>query len=162
MRSGKGQGRRIACPTKLESTPFAAKPRCATIAVLASVGLLCSQPPRSVWDGVYTEEQAKRGQALYGRECASCHGALLAGGEEAPPLAGDAFLANWNGLTVGDLFERMRTSMPQDDPARLSRQQNADILAYLLSGNRFPAGKTELENRTEMLKQIRFEASKPR
>src|ERR1700680_1017284 len=85
---------------------------------------------RSVWDGVYTQEQAERGHALYNQHCTSCHGDALAGGEEAPPLAGGQFLANWDGLTVGDLFERMRRSMPQNDPGGLSRQENANILAY--------------------------------
>ena len=117
---------------------------------------------RSVWDGVYTEEQSARGQAVYRKECGSCHGPELTGGESAPPLTGAAFLANWSGLTVGDLFERMRVSMPQDDPGRVSRQQHADILAFLLSANRFPAGKTELDKQTEVLKLIRFEAEKPK
>src|SRR5436190_16742407 len=64
-------------------------------------------------------------------------------------------------LTLGDLFERMRTSMPQNDPGGLSRQQNADILAYVLSSNKFPAGTTELGRDTEALKQIRFQSLKP-
>ena len=97
------------------------------------VGLAWAETNRSVWDGVYTEEQAKRGQAVYAKECAACHGAELTGGESAPPLTGIAFLANWNGLTVGDLLERMRVSMPQDDPTRVSRQQHADIAAFLLA-----------------------------
>ena len=117
--------------------------------------------PRSVWDGVYTQEQAERGHALYNQHCASCHGDTLAGGDVPPPLAGADFLSNWNGLTVGDLFERIRRSMPQDNPGRLSRQQNADILAYIFSFNKFPAGKTELAHDTELLKQIRIEATKP-
>ena len=116
----------------------------------------------SVWDGVYTDDQAKRGQPLYSRHCASCHGEQLTGGEDSPPLTCGAFLANWNGLTMGDLFERIRVSMPQDRPGRLSRQQNADILAYVLSVNQFPPGKTELAIDTERLKQIRFEAAKPK
>jgi mono/diheme cytochrome c family protein len=115
---------------------------------------------QSVWDGVYSEEQAKRGQPLYSRYCSSCHGEQLTGGEDSPPLTGGAFIANWNGLTVGDLFERIRVSMPQDHPGRLTRQQNADILAYVLSANQFPAGKTDLPAETERLKQIRFEAAK--
>jgi S-disulfanyl-L-cysteine oxidoreductase SoxD len=114
----------------------------------------------SVWQGVYTEEQAKRGQPLYGKYCASCHGEQLTGGEDSPPLTGGAFLANWNGLTLGDLFERIRVSMPQDRPGRLTRQQNADILAYVLGANQFPAGQAELPTETERLKQIRFEAAK--
>jgi len=78
---------------------------------------------RSVWDGVYTEEQAKRGESVYRKECAACHGDLLAGAESAPPLTGGAFLANWNGLTIGDLFDRIRKTMPQSAPGRLTRQQ---------------------------------------
>jgi quinoprotein glucose dehydrogenase len=116
---------------------------------------------RSVWDGVYTQEQAERGHSLYNEHCTSCHGDTLAGGEVAPPLAGGDFLANWNGLTVGDLFERIRRSMPQNDPGRLSRQEDADVLTYILSFNKFPAGKTELAHNTELLKQIRIEATKP-
>src|SRR6266478_1833947 len=82
---------------------------------------------RSVWDGVYTEEQAQRGQPLYRESCASCHGDTLKGAAEAPPLSGGPFMANWNGLTLGDLFERIRRTMPQDKPGRLSRQYKADI-----------------------------------
>jgi len=114
----------------------------------------------SVWQGVYTEEQSKRGQQFYIKYCASCHGEQLTGGEDSPPLTGGAFLANWNGLTVGDLFERIRVSMPQDRPGRLTRQQNADILAYVLGMNQFPAGQAELPTETDRLKQIRFEAAK--
>jgi len=86
---------------------------------------------------------------------------MLTGGEAAPPLTGGEFLANWNGLTVRDLFERIRISMPADRPGALSGAQTADILAHMLHVNQFPAGKTELERQTEILKQIRFEAMKP-
>ena len=115
----------------------------------------------SVWDGVYTEEQSKRGEEIYKKECAACHGDSLAGGESAPALTGGAFLANWNGLTLGDLFDRIRKTMPQSAPGRLSRQQNADILAFMLSANKFPAGKAELYKQSEMLKEIRFVSEKP-
>ena len=137
------------------------------IAVVAIVGLLwigafhsalrAQQASRSVWDGVYTEEQAKRGAALFSQYCAQCHGTELQGGEEAPSLAGGAFTANWNGLTVGDLSERVRVTMPPDNPNRINRQQNVDILSHVLRANGFPAGQTELEARTEVLKQIRIE-----
>jgi mono/diheme cytochrome c family protein len=118
---------------------------------------LGAQTTRSVWDGVYSEDQAKRGSELYAKQCASCHGAELTGGESAPALVGDGFLSNWNGTTVGDLFERIRKSMPQDDPGKLSRQQNADILAFIFSVNKFPVGKTDLDRETEVLKLIKFE-----
>ena len=125
----------------------------------AAAGLV-AQTTRSVWDGVYTSEQSKRGQDLYAKECASCHGSDLSGGESAPPLTGAGFLSNWTGLTVGDLFERTRVSMPQNDPGKLSRQQNADIIAYTLSMNRFPAGKAELDKAALALKQIRVDPEK--
>ena len=136
------------------------------VAIAAPLGLLRAQAPassdsRSVWDGVYTEEQAKRGEPVYHKECAACHGDMLTGGESAPPLTGGAFLANWNGLTMGDLFDRIRKTMPQTNPGRLTRQQDADILAFMLSVNKFPAGKAELYRQSEMLKEIRFEAAKP-
>ena len=121
-----------------------------------------AQTSRSVWDGVYNEDQARRGEALYSRECASCHGADLAGADEIAALSGPAFLANWDSLTVGDLSERVRVSMPPNKPGRLSRQQIADILCHVLSVNDFPAGKTELDPKIETLKQIRIEATNPK
>jgi mono/diheme cytochrome c family protein len=129
-------------------------------AVLAAAILGWGLAPRSVWDGVYTDEQAKRGAALYAKECAGCHGTQLTGGEEAPALTGSTFTSNWNGMTLGDLFERTRTTMPQNDPSKVSRQQHADILAFVLSFNKFPAGKAELDKQTEVLREIRFEAEK--
>jgi len=121
-----------------------------------------AQPPtKSVWEGVYTEDQAKRGGPMYSEFCASCHGPELMGGEMAPPLASGDFLSGWDGLTVGDLFERIRISMPQNAPGSLSGQQNADILAFMFSANRFPTGQTELSNSAMMLKAIKFEAKKP-
>jgi mono/diheme cytochrome c family protein len=113
---------------------------------------------RSVWDGVYTTEQAKRGETLYGQSCAACHGATLEGGEMAPPLTGGQFNSNWTGLSLGDLFERTRISMPQNNPGGLSRLQYADVLAYMLSAGSFPGGKSELPRDVETLKQISFDA----
>ena len=134
------------------------------VAVLGiMIGLAAvAQTTRTVWDGVYTDDQAKRGEGLYAKECGSCHGTELTGGEAAPPLTGDAFYANWNGLTLGDLFERIRISMPQNAPGSLSRQQNADILAFILKVNQFPAGKAELDRSTDILKTIKFDSTKPK
>ncbi|HSL22750.1 MAG TPA: c-type cytochrome [Vicinamibacterales bacterium] len=116
---------------------------------------------RSVWDGVYTMEQARRGEAVYARECAHCHGQTLEGnGEGAGALAGIEFLSMWNGLTLGDMMDRVRLTMPLDKPGTLDRQQHADVLAYIVSANKFPAGKTELPREPERLKQILFDALK--
>jgi S-disulfanyl-L-cysteine oxidoreductase SoxD len=138
---------------------------CVEIATGARASVRRTQEPaatsRSVWDGVYTEEQAKRGEEFYRKECASCHGDTLVGAGGASPLTGGAFFSNWNGLTVGDLFDRIRKTMPQASPGKLTKQQDADILAYLLSFNKFPAGKMELQKRVEFLREIRFEATKP-
>jgi hypothetical protein len=79
----------------------------------------------------------------------------------APPLATGDFLSGWDGLTLGDLFERMRISMPQNAPGSLSGQQNADILAFILGANKFPIGTSELSNQAMVLKTIKFEAKKP-
>ncbi len=121
---------------------------------------LTAQTSRSVRDGVYTEDQAKRGSLLYNQHCSACHGADLTGGDEVPALRGDSFLANWSGLPLSELFERIRTSMPADNPGKLNRQQNADILAYILKFDSYPAGSVELPTQTDALQQIRFEASK--
>ena len=114
---------------------------------------------RSVWDGVYTAAQARSG-ALTSGLCTSCHGDSFEG-DRGPALTGPDFIERWNGRTVGDLFELIRLTMPDDDPGALTRQQYADLVAYILNTNKFPAGKTEIARDTAVLKQIRFEAMKP-
>jgi mono/diheme cytochrome c family protein len=135
------------------------------VALTAFVGIgsmaLSAQDNKSQWDGVYTEEQAKRGEKLYAEKCASCHGQDLNGGEMAPGLVGGEFSANWNELSLGDLFERMRISMPQNDPGSLSRDENADVLAYMLARGAAPAGKSELPSQTDALHQFKFLAMNP-
>ncbi len=126
-----------------------------------SRGALAGQTMRSQWDGVYSLEQAKRGEALYAEHCAACHGPDLTGGEMAPALAGGEFAANWNEVTLGDLYERIRTSMPQADPSALSRAQKAAILAFMLYKGPYPTGQTDLPAQTELLRAIRFLATKP-
>ena len=121
---------------------------------------LRAQTDKSVWDGVYTEDQSKRGQPIYVEKCASCHSSDLTGGESAPPLAGGQFMSNWEGLSAGELFKRMKESMPQNKPGSLSGQDNADILAYMFQVNGFPAGKTELARQPEALGNIKLESQK--
>lgn len=116
----------------------------------------------SVWEGVYTKEQAKRGEALYVQDCSACHGPDLAGNDEAAPLAGPVFISSWDGLSVGDLANRVRVSMPPNNLGKLSRQQIVDILSYVLSFNNYPAGKSELDPKPELLKQVRVEGTKPK
>jgi S-disulfanyl-L-cysteine oxidoreductase SoxD len=124
-------------------------------------GAIVAGQTRTVWDGIYTDAQADRGEPLYKETCASCHSEDLSGGQMVPGLVGGDFTWNWSGLTVGQLFERLRISMPQEDPASVSRQEKADILAYILRVNEFPSGDTELASRTEILEQVMFEAVQP-
>lgn len=121
---------------------------------------LLAQATRSVWDGIYTAEQAKRGEPLYQSQCSGCHGPDLTG-QDAPGLVGGGFNANWSGLSIGDLFERIRKSMPQNDPGSLTRHEYTDILSFVLLKNNFPAGETELTGDAAVLNQIKFEPTKP-
>jgi len=115
---------------------------------------------KTVWDGVFTEEQAKRGEDTFMKECSSCHGNDLAGDGFAPALAGSDFLSNWNELSVGDLFDRIRISMPPNGPSGVTPAAKADIVAHIMNSNKWPAGKTELEPKTEVLKGIKIEMKK--
>lgn len=122
---------------------------------------LAGPQTKTVWDGIYTEEQAARGEPLYQEWCASCHAPDLSGGDLAPGLVGGEFTWNWSGLTVGQLFERLRISMPQENPSSVSRAEKAAILAFMLRVNEFPTGEQELADRTAMLEQFMFEAVQP-
>jgi mono/diheme cytochrome c family protein len=113
----------------------------------------------SVWDGAYTLAQAKRG-ALKSGLCVNCHGDGFRGGP-SPELAGPEFLERWDGRTVGDLFELIRLTMPDDDPGALPREQYADLLAYILAVNKFPTGDAEIGIDAAPLQQIRILATKP-
>jgi quinoprotein glucose dehydrogenase len=114
----------------------------------------------SVWDGVYTAAQAQRGKELYDGGCASCHGGDLDGLEVGPALIGGAFRWNWNATTLADLYDRIHKLMPPGAPEQFSEKEGADILAYVLSCNKMPAGETDLPTETDRLKMIRFDADK--
>ena len=118
-------------------------------------------PARSVWDKVYSGAQAKRGQAMYLRECAPCHGDDLRGSGPAPALGPDDFLFLWENRTVGDLFERIRTRMPPDRPDSLPPEAYRDVVAFLLSASMFPAGEQDLDADAAGLQQIHIFAKPP-
>jgi mono/diheme cytochrome c family protein len=116
---------------------------------------------RTVWDSVYTQAQASRGETAYAKSCARCHGASLAGGDESPALSGGSFLGNWNGLPVSDLHTRIKTSMPSDSVGIYDRQLVSDVIAYLFKVNGFPAGPAELSKDLDPLKEITIRSSRP-
>jgi S-disulfanyl-L-cysteine oxidoreductase SoxD len=139
------------------------------LAIAALVGVTTAGMFRAVsaqektqWDGVYSQDQARRGEPMYQEYCASCHGPDMSGGEMAPGLTGGEFSSNWNDLTLGQLFDRMRTSMPQNNPGSLTRQQIADILAFILSKGNAPAGQTELPTQSEVLGTIKYTSMNPK
>jgi mono/diheme cytochrome c family protein len=114
---------------------------------------------KTVWDGVYTLGQATRG-ALKSGLCVECHGDGFVGGP-APELANADFLARWEGRSVGDLFDLIRLTMPDNDPGALSREEYADLVAYILAVNKFPAGSAEISTSLAPLQQIRILAARP-
>lgn len=100
---------------------------------------------KTVFAGVYTQEQADRGQEVYEESCADgCHLKTLAGNGPAVGLVGNAFLSRWHGLTVADLYARIRDTMPVDNPAGLSTDDYLAVTSYLLAANNFPAGAEAL------------------
>jgi len=108
---------------------------------------------RSVTEGVYSGGQAARGQQIYQVQCAECHGKALEG-TIGPPLAGESFLSNWSARPLANLVDKIQKTMPFNLPGSLSRQQSADLAAYMLQAGKFPAGQVELSD--AMLAQVVF------
>ena len=127
----------------------------------ALVAVTAGQQSRTLWDGVYTDEQAARGEMLYAERCAKCHGDTLGGQESAPALTGTTFYSNWEGEMLEPLFDRLRTTMPQDKPGSLSRSQNADILAHMLKAGGYPPGSTPLNGQAGAMASTTIRMYKP-
>jgi mono/diheme cytochrome c family protein len=122
-------------------------------AVGAQRSLADSAATRSIADGVFSEQQKKRGMSAYMKECSSCHGETLRGGESSPALKGPDFMAHWNGRTLEDLFSKMQL-MPPNEPGRLSVDQTADVIAAVLAANGYKAGAADLPADPQQLRQI--------
>jgi mono/diheme cytochrome c family protein len=106
--------------------------------------------------GVYSEDQAIRGQALYYDHCLACHGEMLNGLDQAPPLAGPQFTDVWDGEPLAALVGRIDT-MPPTDPGSLPRGDNVAILAYMLWYNGLPIGEFPLSAEQSVLTQMLFQ-----
>jgi mono/diheme cytochrome c family protein len=129
--------------------------------VLCGSAFVLMPQVRSTWEGVYTDVQAKRGEAIYAERCASCHAPDLSGMDQAPALAGADFRTEWDGLSMNDLFERTRISMPADKPGSMDGAQVADVIAFILEKNGFPAGDAELPTAGDRLTGIKVVSKKP-
>jgi mono/diheme cytochrome c family protein len=109
----------------------------------------------SVKDGVYTTTQADAGAALYETRCFSCHGALDAFLPEVAALLGDhTFRQRWEGRPLAELFELVQVEMPQDAPGSLSLDETAQLVAFILQGNKLPAGDAPLATDPAALSEI--------
>jgi len=131
----------------------------AALTICLSYGVLTAQG-KSSWDSVYSAAQATRGDTLFADQCAKCHGADMTGGD-APSLAGSEFGSNWDDLSLGDLAQRIRASMPQDKPQSLTADQTADLIAAILKANKMPAGSADMPSQADAMKQIKYRANKP-
>jgi mono/diheme cytochrome c family protein len=124
-------------------------------ALAAQTRVSTGQGQLTIWDSVFTEAQAARGQRSYRRACGQCHSDDLSGGGDGEPaLAGVIFLAQWRNRRMADLFEVISETMPYSAPGRLQREEYVDIVSYLLRANGAPAGPVELSHDREQLKQI--------
>jgi mono/diheme cytochrome c family protein len=114
-------------------------------AMFAMPGMIAAQQVAAA--SLYTQEQASRGTTSYLRSCGACHGEQFNGAESGPSLAGAEFKGRWQGKTVGDLYQRIRTTMPPlpDTPGKLPPQEYADIVAAILSSNGMAAGASDLK-----------------
>jgi len=111
-------------------------------------GSIVSADPRSVNDGVYTEDQADVGETLYKEHCLLCHDKKY-----FRPV-----LKRWEGQPLSIMFTVMSTSMPESNPGFLSQKEYVDILAYILSLSRYAAGDTELDQADGALNELMVEA----
>lgn len=100
----------------------------------------------TIWSGVYSAAQARRGLLAYSSSCEHCHGQNLTGNptDEVPSLVADAFMFHWRGRTVQDLHARISKSMPSDAPGSLDAGTYVDLVAYVLEANGFPPGAEDL------------------
>lgn len=126
----------------------------------AASAFLVASPnaPRTTSQGVYTAAQVAQGRTLYKTQCASCHLATLKGKEENPPLVGKDFTSEWVGEPLSSLFDKIKNTMPADNPGSLTQDQTAELLSFILNANHFPSGTTALPSDEQSLKQIQIAA----
>jgi len=114
---------------------------------------------RPASDALGSAEQAKRGEAAYLDECARCHSDTLSGTEFGPALVGNEFVRDWTGKNIGDMFVRIRETMPVDSPGRLTGQQAVDVIAFILYENKVNIGDQPLAADAAALRRIIINAT---
>jgi len=129
-----------------------------------SSAVAIAQPAaRDVWEGVFTESQATRGQEAYSHACTVCHREDLSGNEDgAPPLRGPAFLQRWTDRSLSEFYFVLAETMPQEAPGSLTTREYVDIISFILKRNGASAGNVELTGETESLRRVVFTVRRPR
>ena len=127
-----------------------------SFAVVLSVSFLCAtgisaaaratEDPRTIVDRVYSVAQAERGEVRFKTSCGSCH--------TPSSFGGGLFAERWDGQTMAEVFEFVSTAMPENDPGGLKKEEYADVLAYILRINAYPAGYDELPTDPDALKKL--------
>jgi len=115
-----------------------------------------AQAPATVMDGIYTAAQAERGKAVFAMNCAGCHGDKAEGGTAGPTLSGPDFTNGYKDGTAGALLNKISQDMPSSAPGSLEPQQYADVFAFVLSINKYPAGQTEAPKDAADLKAVKM------
>ena len=121
----------------------------------ANVAGAQSTPPAK--PSLFTEAQATRGEAVYQRVCIECH--------EKLEYTGSDFRTKWNNKPVFDLFDLLRSTMPDENPGTLSNQEYVDVVGYMMKLNGVRAGASPLPTDPAALKKIKIEipgAPKPK
>ena len=116
---------------------------CAGLRVCVA-GTPVSESMATIWDGVFSQEQAAEGAAQYELSCSACHSADLRGSSTSPSLVGSGFLFFWQDKPLSELFTTIHTLMPTDAPNSLPTRTYLNILSYILEANEFPAGESDL------------------
>ncbi len=150
----------------MKSSRWTVRPRLMTVgaalaAAMATMAVLTEPAAAqvSIWSGVYTEAQNKRGQALYAGACSQCHGPRLNGAAQSdqppsPAIARAGFLRKWDGKTVAELFAYVREQMPTDRPGTLTDQDAIDAIAHMFAVSEIPAGDKDLPTDKKVLEGI--------
>ena len=113
----------------------------------AALAVSISAAQKTTKDQIYSKAQATRGEATYTKLCQNCHDPekVPAGKKAAPPLKGDKFFAEWETRSLADFLEIIMTTMPNDGSAELTKEQTADVVAYIIHANGQPAGSADLK-----------------
>ncbi len=133
------------CASSQEGAPVAATP---TADGPVAVADAAPADEASTGNAYYTVAQARRGDGLFQDNCVGCH--------SPSEFEGRSFERRWTNRTVGDIYEYVLYTMPDDNPGGLPAQTYADVVAFMLQENDFPAGEAELPTSMDALFEMKM------